>query len=197
LNAKRRIAAVVLVLGLAGLVTACAKRPLATEARAPAPVAVAPSAPAPAPPALAPVAPPPAVQPPAVAQAPPSPAPAPPPPAQFAENPALVDIHFDFDKSAIRPGDAGILDRNAGWLRENPRLVVLIEGHCDERGTDEYNIALGERRAQAARAYLVSRGIAANRLAIISYGEERPACTQQTEACWAQNRRGHFLTKSE
>jgi peptidoglycan-associated lipoprotein len=208
LNAKRTIPSVILgLLALGGLVTACAKRPVMAQASAPPPVAaVATPTPAPAPQALVPTAPTPApavpapvapVAPPPAAPVAPPPAAMPPPPAQFSENPALADIHFDFDRSAIRPGDASILDRNAGWLKENPKIVVLIEGHCDERGTNEYNIVLGERRAQATRAYLASRGVAVSRMSIISYGEERPTCTQQTEACWAKNRRSHFLTKSE
>ena len=200
MNAKRTIPSVILgLLALGGLVTACAKRPIMAQASAPPPVAaVATPTPAPAPQALVPAGPTPAPAAPApVAPVAPPPAAVPPPPAQFSENPALADIHFDFDRSAIRPGDARILDTNAGWLKENPKIVVLIEGHCDERGTNEYNIVLGERRAQATRAYLASRGIAASRMSIISYGEERPLCTQETEACWAKNRRSHFLTKSE
>lgn len=200
MNAKRTIPFVILgLLALGFLVTACAKRPVTSQASAPPPVAaVATPTPAPAPQALVPAAPTPAPAAPApAAPVAPSPAAVPPPPAQFSENPALADIHFDFDKSAIRPGDARILDRNAGWLKENPKIVVLIEGHCDARGTNEYNIVLGERRAQATRAYLASRGIAVSRMSIISYGEERPLCTQETEACWAKNRRSHFLTKSE
>ena len=110
-------------------------------------------------------------------------------------NPNLKDIHFDFDKYDIRPGDAKMLDGNAGWLKSNPNHLVLIEGHCDERGTNEYNLALGERRAKATMNYLVSQGVQASRITIISYGEERPLCSQKTEACWAQNRRAHFLVK--
>lgn len=202
MNAKRTLPTVLLLmLVIGGLAAACAKRPALTQASAPAPTGAA--VPAPAPQALAPVAPAPV---PAPAPAPqalapvapaPVPAPVPPPPAAFADNPALADIHFDFDKSTIRPGDARILDASAAWLKENPKALVLIEGHCDERGTNEYNVALGERRARATQAYLVSRGIAAGRMSIISYGEERPVCTQHTEACWAQNRRSHSLTKAE
>jgi peptidoglycan-associated lipoprotein len=204
LNAKGTIPIVVLVaLVVGGAATACAKRPALTQASAPPPTAVAVApAPAPAPQAVAPAPPPPAPAPQALAPAAPSPAPAAPAqpqsaPAEFAENPALADIHFDFDKWAIRPGDARILDANAGWLKENPKALVLIEGHCDERGTNEYNLALGERRAEATRAYLASRGIAGSRMTIISYGEERPTCTQRTEGCWSENRRSHVLTKTE
>jgi peptidoglycan-associated lipoprotein len=114
---------------------------------------------------------------------------------EFAATPNLKDIHFDFDKYDIRPGDAKILDANATWLKSNSALV-LIEGHCDERGTNEYNLALGERRAKATMNYLVSQGVQAGRITIISYGEERPLCTERNEACWARNRRAHFLSKA-
>jgi peptidoglycan-associated lipoprotein len=107
----------------------------------------------------------------------------------------LADVFFDFDKYDIRPADAKTLDGNAGWLKSNPNHLVLIEGHCDERGTNEYNLALGERRAKSTMNYLVSQGVQANRITIISYGEERPQCTEKTEACWAKNRRSHFLVK--
>jgi len=107
----------------------------------------------------------------------------------------LNDIHFDFDKYDIRAGDAKILDANAQWLKSNPNHLLLIEGHTDERGTNEYNLALGERRAKSAMNYLVAQGVQASRITIISYGEERPLCTEQTEACWARNRRDHFLVK--
>src|SRR5262245_17153534 len=167
------------------VVSGCAKRPLVPVASAPPPtVATAPPAPAPTP---APVAPTPA----------PAPAPAPPPapPSQYHAEAALKPIHFDFDKADIRPGDAKILDANAAWLTANPKLLVLIEGHCDERGTAEYNLALGERRAKATQTYLVSRGVQAERITTVSYGEERPACTEHTEKCWATNRRAQFLVK--
>jgi peptidoglycan-associated lipoprotein len=193
----------------------CAKRPAMTQLSAPAPsgaattsatesstvVAVVPTpAPAPAPtPAAPPVAAAPAPAP-TPAAAPPATAPEPaaaarPAPREFEANPELRPIHFDFDKSDIRPGDAAILDANARWLSANPRHLVLIEGHCDERGTNEYNLALGERRARAAMNYLASRGIQAGRMSTLSYGEERPLCTEHDEACWSRNRRAQFLTK--
>ena len=181
----------------------CPKRPATSVASAPAPVA----APAPAPPPPAPVTPPPPPPPPPAVVTPPAPppppAPAPPPPppppappAEFRDNPNLNDIHFDFDKYDIRPGDAKILDANSTWLKGNANQLVLVEGHTDERGTAEYNLALGERRAKATMNYLVAQGVQANRITIISYGEERPLCTEKTEACWARNRRAHFLTKA-
>jgi peptidoglycan-associated lipoprotein len=118
-----------------------------------------------------------------------------PAPREFSGVPDLVDIHFDFDKYAIRPRDAEILKANARWLRASQDTLVLIEGHCDERGTEEYNLALGERRAKAAADYLVAQGIAMSRITTVSYGKERPQCTNHSEACWAKNRRAHFLVK--
>lgn len=121
--------------------------------------------------------------------------PALPSPTGFSETAALRDIHFDFDEYAIRPQDAKTLEENARWLRNNARAILLVEGHADERGTNEYNLALGERRAKATRDYLESLGVAASRISTISYGEERPVCIERTESCWAQNRRAHFLVK--
>jgi peptidoglycan-associated lipoprotein len=116
-------------------------------------------------------------------------------PKDFVAVPDLKDIHFDFDRYDIRPDDTRTLDANATWLKGNGSMLVLIEGHCDERGTNEYNLALGERRAKAAMNYLVSQGVQASRITIISYGEERPGCMDKSEGCWAQNRRAHFLVK--
>lgn len=110
-------------------------------------------------------------------------------------NAALQDVFFGFDTSAIRPGDRKILDASIAWLKANPNQLVLVEGHCDARGTSEYNLALGERRAAAAMSYLVSHGVAVDRIKAVSYGKERRACTADTEACRAKNRRAHFLTK--
>jgi len=118
-----------------------------------------------------------------------------PSPRDFSDVAGLKDVYFDFDKYDIRPGDAKILDANAAWLKSNERHLVLIEGHCDERGTPEYNLALGERRAKAAMGYLTALGIQANRISIVSYGDQRPVCTERGEACWAKNRRVHFLGK--
>lgn len=106
---------------------------------------------------------------------------------------AFEDIHFEFDRYNILPADEPILGRIARWLEENERVGVLIEGHCDERGTNEYNMALGEQRALAARRYLVGLGIASERLSTISYGEERPLDPGSTEGAWALNRRAHFV----
>jgi peptidoglycan-associated lipoprotein len=120
----------------------------------------------------------------------------PPRPSEFAENANLRDVYFDFDKYDIRADDAKTLDANGSWLKSNANNLVLIEGHCDERGTNEYNLALGERRAKATMNYLVSQGIQANRITIISYGKERPVCSEKSEACWQKNRRAHFLVKA-
>jgi peptidoglycan-associated lipoprotein len=180
----------------------CAKQPATTQAAAPAAPAppVAPPTPPPAPsppPAAAPPAPAPAPAPPPAATPTPAPAPAPPPkPAEFAATENLRDIYFDFDKYNIRPGDARTLDSNAAWLKSNTNQLVLIEGHCDERGTSEYNLALGERRAKSTMNYLVSQGVEAGRITIISYGKERPTCTESNEGCWQRNRRAHFLVKA-
>jgi peptidoglycan-associated lipoprotein len=118
-----------------------------------------------------------------------------PSPKEFVETSALRDVHFDFDRYEIRSQDSGVLDENVKWLKANAAALLLIEGHADERGTNEYNLALGERRAKATRDHLVSLGIDGGRITVISYGEERPLCTERTEACWAQNRRAHFLVK--
>jgi len=113
-------------------------------------------------------------------------------PNEFTENAAVKPIYFDFDQYDIRSDDAKTLAANAEWLKTNPATPVLVEGHCDERGTTEYNIALGERRARAARNYLISSGIAAERISIVSFGAERGVCTESTEECWSKNRRAIF-----
>ncbi len=189
---------VVTLLMISVVLVGCAKRPATTTAAAPAPTggasATAATPTPPAPSAMAPTPAPSAMAPPTAAPQTPVPT-ARPSPKEFVSIPELKDIHFDFDKYDIRPGDAKTLDANAGWLKSNPDQLVLIEGHCDERGTNEYNLALGERRAKAAMNYLVSQGVQAGRITIISYGEERPLCTEHNEACWSQNRRAHFLVK--
>jgi peptidoglycan-associated lipoprotein len=199
----RAAVTVVPIVGLALLLSGCPKRPETRIASAPAPApppAAAPPAPAPVAPAPppAPVAP----SPPAAAPAPVAPAPAPaappaapPPPREYRAHASLRTIHFAFDKSAVRPADAKILDASAEWLVANPKQLVLIEGHCDERGTAEYNLALGEHRARAARDYLTKKGVTTDRIVIISYGEDKPGCREKTSACWAANRRAVFLTK--
>lgn len=131
----------------------------------------------------------------------PAPAPAP------KEEPAVVtpgpdkmsamvmqeDIYFAFDRANLSPMAQENLRRKAEWLRANPDATVTIEGHCDERGTNEYNLALGDRRAESAKSFLVDLGISAKRLATISYGEERPVDPRHNEEAWAKNRRAHFV----
>jgi peptidoglycan-associated lipoprotein len=105
----------------------------------------------------------------------------------------LKDVYFGFDSSDLQPDARATLKSNAAWLKTNPAVRIQIEGHCDERGTQEYNLALGAKRAQSAKDYLVTLGIAADRLAIISYGEEVPVCTEHNESCWQKNRRDRFV----
>ena len=125
-----------------------------------------------------------------------SPAPAP-AVEEFRPVQTLNDVHFDFDEYVIRPDDARILDENAAWLKTNQNYLILIEGHADERGTSDYNLALGEHRAKAAMSYLGALGVRTSRMTIISYGKERPFCVEREEACWAQNRRAHILVKPQ
>jgi len=104
----------------------------------------------------------------------------------------FANIYFEYDQYRVLNRDTATLEGIAGWLNENPDARILIEGHCDERGTNEYNMALGEQRALAARRYLVGLGIDSGRLTTISYGEERPAEFGDTESIWSKNRRAHF-----
>ena len=108
----------------------------------------------------------------------------------------LKDIHFAFDSYELDEQARQILRGNADWLKDNPKVRIEIEGHCDERGTVEYNLALGAKRAKAAKDYLTTLGISADRMSTISYGEELPLCSEHTESCWAQNRRAHFVQVS-
>jgi peptidoglycan-associated lipoprotein len=105
----------------------------------------------------------------------------------------LKDVFFEFDRYELSADARTVLRANADWLKGNPSVRVEIEGHCDERGTNEYNLALGAKRAQAAREYLATLGVAAERLSTISYGEEIPVCKEASEACWKQNRRARFV----
>lgn len=133
------------------------------------------------------------------APAPPEPEKAPPLSAQadtFNQQGVLKDIHFAFDKSDLTEESRRTLADNAAWMKSHPDFRVTIEGHCDERDTEEYNLALGDRRANSAREYLVSLGIAGTRLQTISYGEERPLDPGHTEEAWAKNRRAHFLIQA-
>jgi len=105
----------------------------------------------------------------------------------------LGDVLFDYDQSSVREDQRAGLQKNADWLRRWSSTRVTIEGHADARGTNEYNLALGERRGNGVKDYLVTLGIAADRMVVISKGEEAPVCTEEAEACYARNRRGHFI----
>src|SRR5467141_1701994 len=126
---------------------------------------------------------------------------APPPPPQQAPQPSLDelflkevrDAYFDYDKADIRPDARAALTKTADFLKNYPQIKVTIEGHCDERGSTEYNLGLGDRRASAVKQYLVSLGVSADRLNIVSFGKEKPFCNEHNEACYQQNRRGHFV----
>lgn len=179
---RKRLSPIVLVclaLGFLILAPGCKKKPPTTAAQA------MPSA-TPAPPPAA---------------TPPSAAPAPAPAADVLSEDLsrlnragyLKDAFFDFDRSELRPDARTALAADADWLKKYPSVQVLIEGHCDERGTESYNLALGERRAGAANEYLAALGVAPSRVKVVSYGKERPFCTESSEACWQENRRGHLV----
>jgi peptidoglycan-associated lipoprotein len=126
---------------------------------------------------------------------------APPPPVEQPKGPSLDelflkevrDAYFDLDKADIRTDARAALSKTADFLKGYPQLKVTIEGHCDERGSTEYNLSLGDRRATAVKQYLVSLGIPADRISTVSYGKEKPFCMESNESCWQQNRRGHFV----
>ncbi|HUK99526.1 MAG TPA: peptidoglycan-associated lipoprotein Pal [Nitrospirota bacterium] len=109
----------------------------------------------------------------------------------------LKPIYFDFDKAFIRDDAKALMKANAEWLKANPKATVKIEGNCDERGTVEYNQALGQRRAASAKKYLTSMGISGHRISLISYGKEKPICREQSETCWQNNRRDDFVVAGE
>jgi peptidoglycan-associated lipoprotein len=179
---------------LAVVVSSCGKKvpPQAPVQPPPAPVATAPPPP-----------PPPATPPP-----PPRPAPA---PAALTEDQIfarksldqlnnerpLADVFFDLDQAVIRNDGRAPLQANGDWLKRWTSTQITVEGHCDERGSSEYNLALGTRRAQAVKDYLANLGIPANRITIISKGKEQPFCTDKVESCWQQNRRGHFIVTAK
>ena len=137
---------------------------------------------------------------PVVASAAPAPKPAPAPAPQPSPGPSVAqlfqqnvrDAYFDYDKAALSDADRAALTRDAEFLRSYPSVSFVIEGHCDERGSEEYNLGLGDRRASSAKRYLVDLGIADSRIQTTSFGKERPFCTQESESCWSQNRRAHF-----
>ena len=189
MNLRRWVWLTTIVLLVTLTVTACAKK------------IPPPPPPPPAPPA-APAPPPPPPPPPAAA-----PAPAPAPPRALTEDEVfskktvdelnaerpLFDVSFDYDMSLIRDDQRAILQKNADYLRRWTSVRVTLEGHADSRGTSEYNLALGERRGNAVKDYITGLGIAAERMMVISKGEETPLCTEETEGCFARNRRGHFI----
>lgn len=184
----------VLIAGVVMTVMACGKKP---------PV-VPPPPPPPPPPVVA--SPPPPPPPP-----PPQPAPVPPPPAppteeeifarmslmELNERKPLENVFFDYDKSDLTDTARSSLQKDADWMKRWSSTSVTIEGHADSRGTNEYNLALGERRASATRDYLVSLGVPATRLSTVSKGEEQPFCQEENETCWSQNRRGHFIVTAK
>ena len=110
-----------------------------------------------------------------------------------SERGLISDVYFDYDAAALSDQARDTLAQNAGWMREHPEYTFTVEGHADERGTNDYNLALGQERAASASSYLQSLGVDAGRLRNISYGEERPVCTETFESCWSQNRRVHFV----
>jgi peptidoglycan-associated lipoprotein len=189
MNVRGRYTWLTTMVLLAVFVTACAKK---VPPPPPPPPPEPPAAPAPPPP------PPPPVRPPA----PPPPAPAPLSEDELfarksldqlnAEMP-LSDVKFDYDQSTIRDDQRATLQKNADWMRRWTTTRVSIEGHADARGTNEYNLALGDRRARAVMDYMKSLGIGVDRMVVVSKGEEAPLCTEMTEACYERNRRGHFV----
>jgi peptidoglycan-associated lipoprotein len=183
-----RVCVTVTVLTVALMVSACGKKP---------------PAPPPAPPP-----PPVPTAPPAKPEPPPPPPPATPPPApklteeelfakmsldELNKKGVLTDVFFALDSIELSQESRGSLSKNIEYLKRWSSTKIMVEGHADSRGTNEYNLALAERRAGAARDYLVSLGLTADRVTIVSKGEEAPFCTEENEACWQQNRRGHFI----
>jgi peptidoglycan-associated lipoprotein len=189
IRVRRLVSTLAICLALAVAAAGCHKKVAATP-------------PAPPPPPPPPTAPPP---PPAPAPPPaPTPAPTPRPLSEDevfarksvdqlnAEKP-LSDIFFELDRADIQDEGRSILQRDADWLKRWTSTAVTIEGHCDSRGSAEYNLGLGSRRASAVKDYLVSLGVPATRLTTVSKGKEQPVCSEENESCWSQNRRGHFL----
>jgi peptidoglycan-associated lipoprotein len=191
----KRLASSLMVLAICAVVAssaACAKK---------APVAAPPPPPPPAPTTPAPPPPP-----------PPPPLPPPPPAPKAltddeifarkslselnAEKP-LQDVYFDYDKAVLRDEARAALQKNAEWLKRRAGTKITVEGHCDARGTNEYNLALGDKRAAVVRGYLATLGVEADRIMAVSKGEESPFCTEEAESCFSQNRRGHFIISAK
>jgi len=189
IRVRRLVSTLALCSALAVAAAGCHKKVAATP----------PMPPPPPPPTTAPPLPPAPAPPPA-----PTPAPTPRPLSEDevfarksvdqlnAEKP-LSDVFFELDRTDIQDEGRSILQRDADWLKRWPSTAVTIEGHCDSRGSAEYNLGLGSRRASAVKDYLVSLGVPATRLTTVSKGKEQPVCTDENESCWSQNRRGHFL----
>jgi peptidoglycan-associated lipoprotein len=177
-----------MLLSVSLIAGACAKKP-------PEPPPAAPTAPAP--PATKPDTPPPPPPPPAPAEKPVAPTEdeifAKKTLQQLNDEKPLGDVFFAYDSTDLSEEARGTLGKNLQFLNRWTSTRIMIEGHADSRGTNEYNLALGERRADAVRDYLVSLGLSNDRVTIVSKGEEQPACTDETESCWQQNRRGHFI----
>ena len=192
MNLRRCVSLIALVLVAVFALEAC-KRPVP---------------PPPPPPPSPPVVQPPPPQPPAPKPVPPPVQPPAPPRAPTEEEifskktldeltSELSDVSFDYDMSTIREDQRGVLQKNADWMRRWTSTRVTIEGHADSRGTNQYNLALGEKRGQAVKAYMVSLGVPENRMVVVSRGEESPLCTEESEACWPRNRRGHFIVTAK
>jgi len=156
---------------------------------------VAKTAPPPAPPPPEPTPPPPPPPPPVVQEMAPEPAAAPVTEDPLAWAASLEDVYFGFDKSTIRKSEHGKLDAAAKLLTEDGKRKVVVEGHCDERGTAQYNMALGERRARSVRDYLVKAGVSGSQVDVVSYGKERPQCSEASDECFQYNRRAHFAAQ--
>ena len=181
------MAAFSLILGLGG--AACGEKRVAVTPPPPVPPTAPAAPPAPPAPPTAPAA---------------APTPAPLTEDQLFAQASLADIqkefrdvYFDLDNAAIKDEGRAALTANATYMKRRPSVRITIEGHCDERGSSEYNLALGERRANAVRAYLMELGVPASNITIVSKGEEAPFCTESNEACWQQNRRGHFVVTAK
>jgi peptidoglycan-associated lipoprotein len=192
MTGARRVVSILALTVVVAVAAACHKKPAPQI----------PPPPPPPPPAATPAPPPPP---------PPPPAPAPPPPRPLTEEEVfarktleqlnaekpLDDVFFDLDKSDLRDDGKSALQKDADWMKKWTSTQVTVEGHCDSRGSSEYNLGLGSRRANTVKDYLVSLGVAGNRVTIVSKGKEQPFCSEESESCWQQNRRGHFVITSK
>jgi peptidoglycan-associated lipoprotein len=194
MNLRRRVSVLTIMLVMVIAWSGCAKKvpPPAPAPPPPPPVAVVPPTPPPPPPPAPP----------------PAPAPAPRPLTEdeiFSRKSVdelngempLADVFFDYDQSTIKDDQRAVLQKNADWLRRWASVRVTVEGHTDSRGTNEYNLSLGERRAAAVKDYLAGLGLAGDRLLVVSKGEETPVCSEDNDACWSKNRRGHFVVTAK